>query len=173
MFSALRNRYSRVAVERRSVLLGSAALVLAPASAFLGENPASAEEPDANADFQFVSHFLTGHAQLDPALASRIVLVSTAQDTNFLLKVSQLRQFIEGGTLLPAGLQAALDAAASPVATLPRQIVRAWYVGVVGGGDEAVCITYTGALMHVAVADTLQPPSYAHGQYGSWASKPV
>ena len=46
-------------------------------------------------------------------------------------------------------------------------------LGDVGAGDTATCITYTNALMNVAVSDVLRPPSYAYGPYGSWAAKPI
>ena len=61
----------------------------------------------------------------------------------------------------------------SPLATLPRKIVSAWFLGIVGSGEQARCIAYETALNAVIVADVLKPPTYAYGVYGSWEKKPT
>ena len=67
-----------------------------------------------------------------------------------------------------------LDGEHSPLAPLPRQIMSAWFLGVVGGGGsgDARCVAYETALNAVVVADVLKPPTYAYGAYGSWSAKP-
>lgn len=58
------------------------------------------------------------------------------------------------------------------MAAIPRQIVTAWYVGVVGESTQAQCLAYEQALMSVVTEDKLRPPTYAYGAYGSWQEKP-
>jgi len=72
----------------------------------------------------------------------------------------------------PLQLQGVLDGEQSPLAPLPRKIMGAWYLGVVGNGEAARCVAYETALNAMAVADVLQPPTYAYGAYGSWSNKP-
>ena len=56
---------------------------------------------------------------------------------------------------------------------LPRSIVTAWCLGIIGQGESARCIAYETALNAVIVADILKPPTYAYGVYGTWQSKPA
>jgi hypothetical protein len=69
-------------------------------------------------------------------------------------------------------LQEVLDAEHSALAPLPRRIVTAWYLGVVGEGEHARVVAFETALNAVAVADVLKPPTYCYGAYGSWTKKP-
>jgi hypothetical protein len=59
------------------------------------------------------------------------------------------------------------------LSALPRQIVTAWYTGIVGEDERARCITFETSLMYVVVADRLNPPSYCSGPYGTWLDKPA
>jgi hypothetical protein len=70
-------------------------------------------------------------------------------------------------------LQRALDAEGSALAVLPRKIMTAWYIGIVGEGGCARCVTFETSLMHVAVADRLNLPSYCYRPHGSWAEAPI
>jgi hypothetical protein len=69
-------------------------------------------------------------------------------------------------------LQHVLDNEHSALAALPRKIVTAWYLGVVGDGEKARCITFETSMMNEIVSDKLKPPSYGYGGYGSWAERP-
>jgi hypothetical protein len=51
--------------------------------------------------------------------------------------------------------------------------VTAWYLGVVGEGEQARCLAYETSLMTMVVGDRLPPPTYAYGSYRSWTSKPA
>ena len=106
-------------------------------------------------------------------LATRLYEALVAQDSAFPVKVRALLALINTDGLQAAGLQEALDAASSPLAALPRQIASAWYLGIVGTGEAAVCVAYEQALNAAVVADVLKPPSYSYGAYGSWARKPI
>jgi hypothetical protein len=154
-------------LHRRSVLLGSAALL---AASF---GPVQAAEADPFAAFMAQSHLITGHDQLDEALGRRIHDRFREQDPAFDARLAVLAGFLARQPVDTAGLQASLDAAGSDAAPLPRQLARAWFTGVVGEGAGARCVTYAGALMNLLVADILRPPSYAYGPYGSWSKSPV
>lgn len=155
---------------RRMVLAG---LLSASAAALI---PWALAEPVANAEqgaFVGVSAMLVGRQVLDPALAKRLYDALVAQDAAFPANVRALLTLINAQGLQAAGLQAALDAAQSPLAALPRQIASAWYLGIVGTGEAAVCVAYEQALNAAVVADVLKPPTYSYGAYGSWARKPI
>ena len=128
---------------RRMVLAG---LLSASAAALI---PWALAEPVANAEqgaFLGVSAMLVGRQVLDPALAKRLYDALVAQDAAFPANVRALLTLINAQGLQAAGLQAALDAAQSPLAALPRQIASAWYLGIVGTGEAAVCVAYEQAL---------------------------
>ena len=155
---------------RRMVLAG---LLSASAAALI---PWALAEPVANAEqgaFLGVSAMLAGRQVLDPALAKRLYDALVAQDAAFPANVRALLALINAQGLQAAGLQQALDTAQSPLAALPRQIASAWYLGIVGKGEAAVCVAYEQALNAAVVADVLKPPTYSYGAYGSWARKPI
>ena len=138
--------------------------------------PWALAEPVADAEqgaFLGVSAMLVGRQVLDPVLTRRLYDALVAQDAAFPANVRALLALINGQGLQADGLQAALDAAQSPLAALPRQIASAWYLGIVGTGEAAVCVAYEQALNAAVVADVLKPPTYSYGAYGSWARKPI
>jgi hypothetical protein len=126
--------------------------------------------PDA---FLSVTHFLTGRALIDEAHAARLYAALVAVDPTFDTKLHDLAAWIAQHRPEPAALQAALDDAKLPFAKVPKDIVTAWYVGVVGSGAAARCVSFETSLMYVAVADRLKPPSYAYGPYASWGRNPI
>lgn len=156
---------------RRRLLL--AALLSAPAAALI---PWALAEPVDNPEqgaFLGVSAVLAGRLALKPGLAKRLYAALLAQNAQFPGQVSALLALINEQGLNAANLQTALDFAQSPLAPLPRQIASAWFLGIVGAGETAVCVAYEEALNAAIVGDILKPPSYADGAYGSWASKPA
>ena len=104
------------------------------------------------ASFAALSAILVGRASLDPN-QSNLLYQALVSD--------------------PLQLQATLDEEKSPLTTLPRKIVTAWYMGVVGEGEHARCIAFEMALNAVVVADVLKPPTYCYGPYASWERKPT
>lgn len=92
--------------------------------------------------------------------ASAAALIPRAQNAGFPAKVRALLALINTDGLQAAGLREALYAATSPLAALPRQIASAWYLGIVGTGEAAVCAVCEHALNAAVVADVLQPPTY-------------
>jgi hypothetical protein len=129
------------------------------------------ESEDRNA-FLRLSELLTGRSPLEPAQVSRLFAVLTEDDPEFAQHVRELLRFIDEHRADPAQLQAMLDAEKSTLAAVPRRVVTAWYLGVVGDEERARCVLFETSLMNVIVANRLSPPSYCFGAYGSWAEKP-
>ena len=120
-----------------------------------------------------VSRVLTGRPTLDSDQAARLYEALVADAPGFPADIQALRSFIDERKIDPALLQQALDAEQSLLAAVPRAIVKAWYTGIVGEAGGARCVTFETSLMHVAVADRLNPPSYCYGSYGSWMDQPA
>jgi hypothetical protein len=138
-------------LHRRDLLVGGTLGVLVPASV-------EASPDKLISTFMSVSRVLVGSAWLDVRLGQHLFDAFAKADANF---PSEL-----------AALQASLTAK-TPAPPLSKAILRAWYVGVVGLGAGAVCVTYGSALMNQTVSDVLKPPSYAYGPYGSWTTQPI
>jgi Membrane bound FAD containing D-sorbitol dehydrogenase len=154
--------------ERRAVLSGLALVCLA---AVVG--PAAAQTGAAHEAFLDLSRLLTGRASLDAEQAVRLFEAFASGTPDFETGVQRLLAWIKEHNVDAVRLQQALDAEASALAGLPRQVMTAWYTGVVGEGAAARCVTFETSLMHQLVADRLNPPSYCYGPHGSWGSAPV
>jgi hypothetical protein len=138
--------------------------------------PWALAQPVADANrgaFVAVSAILAGRQALDEAQAKRLYDALVADDPGFPAAASALLALINQRSIDPLKLQAALDAERSPLAPLPRRIVTAWYLGVVGEDERARVVAFETALNAVAVADVLKPPTYCYGVYGSWTKKPA
>ena len=128
---------------------------------------------DANTGaFVALSAILVGRSALDATLAKRLYDALAADDAGFAASVKALLAFINVRNADPLQLQQMLDTAKSPLASLPRRIMTAWCLGIVGDGDKARCVAFEDALNARIVADVLKPPTYAYGPYGSWTRKP-
>jgi hypothetical protein len=156
--------------DRRAVLTGLTATYLFSYFPAAIAQPADAAPREA---FMTVSRILTGRPGLDADQAARLYEALAAESTGFPADVQALRSFMDERKINPAQLQQALDAERSPLGALPRSIVKAWYTGIVGEAERVRCITFETSLMHVAVADRLNPPSYCYGSYGSWTAQPA
>jgi len=122
--------------------------------------------------FTALSAILVGRRALDAAQSSRLYNALAATHPHFPADVHALLVLISQRQIDPLNLQQVLDAEQSALAPLPRLIVTAWALGVVGSGEGARCVAYESALDAVIVADVLKPPTYAYGTYGSWTLKP-
>lgn len=127
----------------------------------------------APASFIEVSRILTGRSSLDIAQAGVLYRALTHDDFAFEIQHSQLLAIIKDQQIDPMQLQKLLDTQRSTLAPVPREIVTAWYTGIVGVGERAKCVTFETNLLNLITADKLKPPSYSYGAYGSWAAKPV
>lgn len=138
--------------------------------------PWALAQPVPHADrgaFTALSAILVGRQALDAAQTARLYDALAADDAHFSTDVQALLTLINQRQIDPLQLQSVLDTEHSPLAPLPRKIVSAWCLGIVGSGEDARCIAYETALNAVVVADVLKPPTYAYGTYGSWANKPI
>jgi hypothetical protein len=133
---------------------------------------ASAADPARDA-FAAVSTMLTGRTSLDPEQASRLYDALAEDDPQFPTQMQALLALIDRRQIAPLQLQLLLDAGNSALAALPRKIMTAWCIGVVGAGERAHCIAFETNLTNIIVRDHLKPPSYCYGVYGSWAQKPA
>jgi hypothetical protein len=156
--------------ERRLVLAGIAAVGAASFVPALHAQPAVTASPEAA--FDAVSRVLTGRDTLDGQLASRLFHALAEGSAQFAADVQAFAAWIGQRQVAADQLQGALDAESSPLAALPRTIATAWFTGIVGENERARSIAFETALMHVAVADRLRPPSYCYGPPGSWTAEP-
>lgn len=130
-------------------------------------------ESSGHGAFVAVSAILVGRRSLDAAQAKRYYDALSADDPGFPDAAGKLLALINERSIDPLQLQGVLDTEHSALAPLPRKIATAWFMGIVGSGEKARCLSYETALDNVIVADVLKPPTYAYGVYGSWAKKPT
>jgi hypothetical protein len=138
--------------------------------------PLALSQPAGDADrgaFVAVSAILVGRQALDSVQAARLYAALSSDDANFATAIRALLAFITERKINLNELQRVLDAERPALALLPRKIVTAWYVGVVGEDERARCVSLEYALNASVVADVLKPPTYCYGPYGSWARKPT
>ena len=156
--------------ERRLVLAGIAAVGAVSFVPVLHAQPAVTASPEAA--FDAVSRIPTGRDTLDGQLASRLFQALAEGSAQFPADVQALATWIGQRQVAADQLQGALDAEGSPLAALPRTIATAWFTGIVGENENARTVAFETALMHVVVADRLNPPSYCYGPPGSWTAEP-
>lgn len=138
--------------------------------------PWALAQPAPHADrgaFAALSAILVGRPALDAAQTVRLFDALAADDAHFPTDVQTFLTLINQRQIDPLQLQNVLDTEHSPLAPLPRKIMSAWCLGVVGSAEAARCINYENALNALVVADVLKPPTYAYGTYGSWAKQPI
>jgi hypothetical protein len=99
---------------------------------------------------------------LDPALAKRLYDALVADDPGFPQSAGKLLAWIEERRMDAIALQGALEAESSPLATVPRAIASAWFLGIVGSEEKARCIAFEEALNASIVGDVRR----------SWFSRP-
>jgi len=157
-------------LQRRALLAG---LMAACFSSYVPRAVAQPAADPAQDAFLAVSRILTGRTSLDLALAGRLYEALLADMPRFGEDVQALRAWMDEREIGPDELQRRLDAEKSPLAGLPREIVTAWYTGIVGHGERARCIAFETSLIYVIVADRLRPPSYCYGPPGSWVEQPA
>ncbi len=130
--------------------------------------------PDADRGaFAALSALLAGRSSLDASQAQRLYDALVADDPGFPAATRALLELINERKVDLLQLQQVLDNERSPLAALPRKIVTAWFLGIVGEGEKARCLAFEHALNAVVVSDVLKPPTYAYGPYGSWTRKPT
>ena len=124
------------------------------------------------ADFVATSQALTGRAALDPGLAAGFYKAFQLAVAGFDVTLPALRATLARDGAALQGDKLAFTDQQKAQHALSQAILQAWYLGVVGKGNKAVCVTYVEALANRVVADTLEPPSFSYGPCGSWSSRP-
>ncbi|WP_144107883.1 sugar dehydrogenase complex small subunit [Paraburkholderia sp. BCC1886] len=179
--------------SRRQFIFGSAVVVVAGVTGITGlarhgslaglasasaQNAASSAASGATAGgadfaaFMQLSQYLTGKTTLDAEIGHAIFAGLLDGDAQFPQLVAQLNDFVAGSKTPANALQAALNSSQPALAGVPKRIVPAWYLGVVGTGAKARTVAYEQALMYPPVADVIVMPSYARGVPGYWAQPP-
>ena len=170
-----------VAFARRTVVFGACASASAlPIVALLGlpfgSPSAFAFSPPAGGGFDaFValSRELSGRAQLDLALGKRIYEALIKTDSAFTQNVAALNTWLKSHGGVPSDtVTAALQAAEPPLAKTVGQIMRAWYLGLVGEMPTVKVLAYERAAMFDPVKDVLTVPSYCRDVPFYWTRKP-
>lgn len=122
--------------------------------------------------FLILSALIAGREALDSELALRYYEALVAADESFPAAVTTVLTLINYHHIDPLELQALLDEKRPELASVPRRIATAWFLGVVKTADGARVLAYEKALNAQMVDDVLKPPSYCYGGYGSWATEP-
>ncbi|WP_308921188.1 sugar dehydrogenase complex small subunit [Janthinobacterium sp. J1-1] len=158
-------------IKRRLVLkaagLGAVMLSSIAGPLLLSQQARAGLPPAAGnlAVFTTVSAALTGRGSLDPALAQALYQAFQLAVKDFDTTLLKLHGAINGKDITFSDEQKAEQ-------SLSQSILQAWYLGVVGKGKKAVCVTYTEALANKVAAPILVPPSYSYGPIGTWTTKP-
>jgi hypothetical protein len=150
-------------LDRRGVLqalsaFAASTLIPAPARAASGTTVSVAQ-------FARLSSALTGFPPGDPAVAAKLLAAfatpSRRADVARLARVTSEHT----GEDLDAAIRAnGLD-------PLAKDLVSAWYSGVVGGGESARLVLYAEALVWSAMTYS-KPMGFCGGPPGYWASPP-
>ncbi|MFA5678598.1 MAG: sugar dehydrogenase complex small subunit [Pseudomonas sp.] len=163
------DRDSPVTFSRRVVLAG----LLTAYTASLIPWALAASAPDADrGSFLVLSALIAGREALDTDLAMRYYDALVKQDPLFPAAAGAVLALINQHQIDPLQLQAWLDESRPELAGVPRRVATAWFLGIVDTAEGARALAYEDALNAQIVSDVLQPPSYCHGGYGSWARKP-
>ncbi|CAL8481211.1 sugar dehydrogenase complex small subunit [Caballeronia sp. S22] len=171
---------SSFAPARRQFIFGTAVLATFGVAGFVGGMSArhsawaqGSTVSDADfAAFMHLSQYLTGKTTLDVEIARAIFAGLHDEDANVATQVAQINDFVARSKTPANALQAALDSTQPALAGLPKRIMPAWYLGVVGSGKKARTVAYEQALMYPPIADVIVMPSYARGAPGYWAQPP-
>ncbi|HTN66778.1 MAG TPA: sugar dehydrogenase complex small subunit, partial [Burkholderiaceae bacterium] len=107
--------------------------------------------------FLALSAILAGRQSLDGVQAKRLYDALKADDPGFPAAAQALLTLINERKVDPMQLQKLLDSEKSPLAPLPRIIVTAWYMGIVGSKQRARALAFETALNAEIVADVLKP----------------
>ena len=123
--------------------------------------------------FVALSRELSGRNQLDAVLGKRIYEALLKTDSAFAQNVAAINTWLKSHGGVPRDtVAAALQAAEPPLAKTVGQIMRAWYLGLVGDMPTVKVLAYEKALMFDPVKDVLTEPSYCRDVPFYWTRKP-
>jgi hypothetical protein len=123
--------------------------------------------------FVALTRELSGRSQLDPVLGKRIYEALVKADSAFAQNVAAINTWLKSHGGVPRDtVIAALQASEPPLAKTVAQIMRAWYLGLVGDAPTVKVLAYERALMFDPVKDVLTVPSYCRDVPFYWTRKP-
>jgi fructose 5-dehydrogenase small subunit len=168
------------AATRRQFVLGACASAAALSFAAtlglpFGMSPAFAFAPPEGGGldaFDALSLKLTGRTRLDPALGKRIYDALAQSDSAFAQNVAALNTWLKAHGGVPSDtVTAALQAEDPRLAKAAGQVMRAWYLGLVGDVPTVKVVAFERALMFEPVKDVLTIPSYCRDVPFYWTRK--
>jgi hypothetical protein len=156
--------------RRRFLALGGVLAGASLATGFGLPRVACAGPTQTDLGFLQTSSFLTGHT-LDATTARRFLAALTKLDAGFVGRLGALQAAIaqSGAATMDAFL--AQDGHSAAILSTAKEIVSAWYLGVVGTGSKAVLISFYDALMFEPTRNYVYVPSYGGGP-DSWVPTP-
>jgi hypothetical protein len=123
--------------------------------------------------FIALSQRLTGRTHFDAVLGQRIHAALKRANGQFERNVGALNVWLQAHGGVPSDVvTAALKPDLPELAATVGDIVRAWYLGVIGEMPKVQLIAYEKALMFGAVDDVLPIPSYCRDLPFYWTLKP-
>ena len=124
--------------------------------------------------FTALTKQLTGRTTLDATLGSRLYNALSKADRAFAANVAALNTWLKTHAGVPSDqVVAALQSQDPVLAKAVVNIVRGWYLGLVGQMPTVQVVAYEHALMFDPVNDILTIPSYCRDVPFYWAQKPA
>ncbi|MCG5074776.1 sorbitol dehydrogenase family protein [Paraburkholderia tagetis] len=124
--------------------------------------------------FIALSQHLTGRTHFDAVLGQRIYAALARASSQFEQNVGALDTWIKGHGGVPSDtVTAALKTDRPELAATVGDIMRAWYLGLVGEMPKVQVLAYEKALMFDPVSDVLTIPSYCRDVPFYWTKKPA
>ncbi len=135
--------------------------------------PASASGSGYEA-FIKLSQRLTGRTSFDAVLGKRVYAALDHASSQFDANVATLNTWIQGHGGVPSDtVTAALKPDQPELASMVGDIMRAWYLGLVGEMPKVQVVAFEKALMFDPVNDVLAIPSYCRDVPFYWEHKPA
>jgi hypothetical protein len=168
--------------RRRFVTLACAAALAAFAAAGrsgapFGMGRAFAASPAASSGYDAfikLSQRLTGRASFDSVLSQRVYAALGRANSQFESNVVTLNTWLQGHGGVPSDtVTAALKPDQPELAATVGDIMRAWYLGLVGEMPNVQVVAFEKALMFDPVSDVLTIPSYCRDVPFYWTHKPT
>ena len=121
-----------------------------------------------------LSQRLTGRTSFNAVLGKRVYAALDNASSQFDANVATLNTWIEGHRSVPSDtVTAALKTDQPELASMVGDIMRAWYLGLVGEMPKVQVVAFEKALMFDPVNDVLTIPSYCRDVPFYWKQKPA
>jgi hypothetical protein len=123
--------------------------------------------------FITLSQHLTGRASFDNTLGQRVYATLAKSNSEFAQHVAALNTWLQNHGGVPSDtVTDALKREQPELAATVGNVMRAWYLGLVGELPHVQVVAYEKALMFDPVNDVLTIPSYCRDVPFYWTRKP-